>query len=118
MCVDTSNNNSETSAEPREGANMMCETQPELPDDKMLDKLSQECCGFYKKLGRHLGVKHEKIEEISKDHINYGSLSEKSYQVLHECKQSNSTEFTNQTLENVLRSMGKNALADKYFGRK
>ena len=118
MCVDTSNNNSENSAELSEGANSLCETQLQMPDDKTLDELSQDCCGFYKKLGRRLEVKHEKIEEISKDHINYRSLPEKCYQVLHEWKESNPVECTSEALEKALRSLGKNLLANKYFGQK
>ena len=114
--MENCNNNDEKSSELSKGANLLDETQ--IPEDEMLDKLSQECCSFYKKLARQLQVKHEKIEEISRDHINYGSLAEKSYQVLHEWKESNAKPFTNQVLENALRSLGKNAIANKYFGEK
>ena len=118
MCVDTSNNNSEDGAELSEGANSLCETQLQIPDDRMLDELSQDCCGFYKTLGRRLGVNHEKIEEISEDHINYRSPPEKCYQVLHEWKESKPAECTNEALEKALRNLRKNLQANKYFGRK
>ena len=94
------------------------ERQSESPDDETLDRLSEKCVSFYKKLARRLGLKFEKIEEISRDNVNYGSLSEKCFQVLHEWKESNSTPFTNETLEKALRSLGKNALANEYFGNK
>jgi hypothetical protein len=97
---------------------MLDETQSQSPEDEMLDKLSEECCSFYKKLGRKLQVKHEKIEEITRDHVNYDSLAEKCYQVLHEWKESNAKPCTNKVLEDALRSLGKNAIADKYFGKK
>ena len=113
VCVENCNNESSKLSS---GANVK-EAQPQCPDDETLDKLSQECFGFYKKLARRLGVKHEKIEEISKDHVNYGSLPEKCFQVLHEWKECNAVEFTNQALEKALRSLDKNALANKYFGQ-
>ena len=112
ICVENSSNDVEVSS----GANVRKEELS--PSDEMLDELSQECSSFYKKLGRRLGVKHEKIEEISRDNVNYGSLSEKCYQVLHEWKESNSSEATNKNLEHALRSLDKNALANKYFGRR
>ncbi|XP_028393501.1 uncharacterized protein LOC114517867 [Dendronephthya gigantea] len=112
ICVENNKNDVEVSKGPSIG------DEAKSPSDEMLDKLSQECSGFYKKLGRRLEVKHEKIEEISRDNVNNGSLSEKCFQVLHEWKESNSTQATSEVLECALRSLDKNALANKYFGRR
>lgn len=84
------------------------------PDDEVLDKLSHECSGFYKHLGRRLRVENAKIEDISKDHINYGSNIEKCFQVLQECKESEVYPLTYGNLEKALRSLKRNNLANKY----
>ena len=95
--------NGETST--RDNA-MLDKRSLQSPDNKMLNKLSQECCGFYKKLGRELEVKEEKIVEISIDHVNYGSPSEKCYQVLLEWKKSDPENVTNEVFGESFEKLG------------
>lgn len=120
-------NSEEKSSTVRSEANVLDEKQnwildnqiqSQPPDNETLDKLSKHCFKFYKSLARQLGVDEDKIDEISRDHINYGSLPEKCYQVFLAWKESGAKPFTNDVLESALRSLNKNATADKYFGKK
>ena len=85
-----------------------------FPDNEKLDILSSKCSGFYKHLGRRLGVANDTIEEISRDHINYKTDREKCFQVFQEWRESESSPFTYGQLEKALRSLHKNALANRY----
>ena len=115
MTVGTEEENSDLT----KGANSVLDERQSLhPDDKFLNNLSQDCCTFYKQLGRQLGVTHEKIEEINKDHVNYSSLPDKCFQMFQAWKDSNDNEFTMEVLEKALRDLNKNRLANKHFGKK
>ena len=103
--------NDETSSDLR--ANIVDKRLRQCPDDKLLDKLSRKCTDVYKSLGRQLEVEHDRIEEISRDNVNYTSFAEKCFQVLRACKDSKGTEFTYEVLIKVLRNLDKNDLADK-----
>ena len=93
-------------------ANVVDKRLRQCPDDKLLDILSRNCTDVYKSLGRQLEVGHERIEEISRDNVNYSSFPEKCFQVLRACKDSKGTEFTYEVLLKALRDLGKNNLAD------
>ena len=109
----------EESSDLTNGANSVRdETQPWYPDDKFLNDLSQDCCIFYKQLGRKLGVKYEKIEEIHQDNYNYNSLPDKCFQMFHAWRESKDSESTMGVLEKALRDLQKNGLANRYFGKK
>lgn len=112
MCIETSND-SPSQCHPC-GVVIHDQKAPSYPDDEVLDQLSHDCSGFYKHLGRRLGVDNVKIEEISKDHVNFGSNPEKCFQVFQEWKQSRVSCFTYENLDKALRSLNKNALANKY----
>ncbi|XP_046860425.1 uncharacterized protein LOC124453658 [Xenia sp. Carnegie-2017] len=87
-------------------------------DDIFLDKLSKKCQSFYKHLGRRLKVDSDEIEEISSDHVNYRTSSEKCFQIFKRWQDSESSEFNCEVLENALRSLDKNAVANMFFGKK
>lgn len=85
----------------------MCPSEDELHD------LAKDIIVIWKHLGRKLGVSDSKIEEISRDHINYQGICEKAYQMLLFWKES-TTNASYCSLAEALTKLGKRNLAQKY----
>ena len=84
------------------------------PTEEELEDLAQECIPFYKPLGRKLGIPNSKIQEISMDHLNNGTIREKAVQVLLEWVDKQSAEATHGALSKALRALGKERLAQEF----
>nr|XP_047138234.1 uncharacterized protein LOC124814491 [Hydra vulgaris] len=86
----------------------------QIPTEIMLLDLSIDVSYYWKHLGRKLKLPNSKIESIDKDHINYGSIDEKSFAMLLEWKEL-TPNATTQILFDALKSYGKLEIALKHF---
>jgi len=83
------------------------------PSDTELEDLAEHIIVIWKHLGRSLGISNSKIEEISRDHVNYQGIREKALQMLLFWKESNNNP-TYKCLGEALKKLGKSNLAQKY----
>jgi hypothetical protein len=77
--------------------------------------LAEDTIAVWKPLGRRLRLSNTKIEEISKDNINYLGIREKAFQMLL-CWKESSPNPSYDTLGKALIEVGKHNLAQQYCG--
>ncbi|KAK3753342.1 hypothetical protein QZH41_015283 [Actinostola sp. cb2023] len=88
-------------------------TDVSSPSEDELECLAEHVIVIWKHLGRKLGLSNSKIEEISRDHINYQGIREKAFQMLLFWKESN-INHSYLTLGKALNELGKCNLAQQY----
>lgn len=85
------------------------------PSPVQLDELSKEIVSYWKPLARKLLIPNFQIENISKDHINYGDLNEKAYAILNIWLEQSGSTASIKTLRDALFSLGKKSTGLKHF---